>query len=118
MTAADRMTTEPADPGTGAQAERTALAWRRTALGVGTGALVAARLTVPAVGTVAYVLGSVGGLLAAGLFWVARQRYRAAVRALEGRPPAGGAAGPPIAVVAVLATVTGLLALLHVLTAA
>ncbi|MGY1815847.1 DUF202 domain-containing protein, partial [Blastococcus sp. SYSU D00820] len=75
------------DPGL--QPERTALAWRRTALAVGAGAAVAARLTAPALGALAVVLGVLGGSAAAALWFLAGRRYAV------GRPGGGARGGRP-----------------------
>ncbi|WP_261393745.1 DUF202 domain-containing protein [Microbacterium esteraromaticum] len=65
----------PFDPGL--QPERTELAWRRTALALGVGSLVAARLLPTAFGNPWWAFGGVAGLFAAALIWfVARQRAR------------------------------------------
>ncbi|MFH5822323.1 DUF202 domain-containing protein [Georgenia sp. AZ-5] len=79
------MTTRDAalfDPGL--QPERTALAWRRTALALTLGPLVAARLLAPQLGlltAVAALLGLVVGGSIAGAAWI---RYRTMHRALTG----------------------------------
>ncbi|MGY1773793.1 DUF202 domain-containing protein [Blastococcus sp. SYSU D00813] len=104
-------------PAPGAQAERTALAWRRTALGVGAGALVAARLAAPSAGVAAYVLLVAGAVVAVLLTWTATRRYRAAVRALTADPRTVPGPGLPTALLAALATLTGVLGALYVLTA-
>jgi putative membrane protein len=98
----------------GAQAERTALAWRRTALGVGTGAAVAGRLAAPTAGVAAFVLVVVGAVVAVLLSWTATRRYRTARRALAMERDVPGA-GLPTALLAALASLTGLLALAYVL---
>lgn len=64
------------DPGL--QPERTELAWRRTALALGAGSLVALRLLPVAFGHPAWAFGGVAGLTMAATFWLAaRRRYRA-----------------------------------------
>jgi uncharacterized membrane protein YidH (DUF202 family) len=100
--------TAPRD--TGAQPERTALAWRRTALAVAAGSVVGARLSVPALGPLAIALGAVGAALAAAVWWTAARRYPAARRSLveSARLPTTG--GPFVAV-AVATVVFGALAL-------
>ncbi|MGY1743317.1 MULTISPECIES: DUF202 domain-containing protein [unclassified Blastococcus] len=98
-------------PDSGAQAERTALAWRRTALGVAAGAAVAARLLAPGSGPGSWALVAAGGLLAALLFRTARRRGEAAARSLAGEAAAGvPGPGRPAALLAGLATLLGLLA--------
>ncbi|GGF17237.1 DUF202 domain-containing protein [Subtercola lobariae] len=66
----------------GLQAERTALAWRRTGLSLALGSLAGARILSPVFGLTAYVLGLLG--LAAAAFFMARadRRYRVAHRSL------------------------------------
>ena len=99
-----------------AQAERTALAWRRTALGVGTGAVVAARLVASAAGPAAYALVLAGGVAVVLLFDTARRRYASATRALSGGERAGAVPGPgaPAAVLAGLAALVGLAGFVYV----
>lgn len=73
------------DPGL--QPERTELAWRRTALSLGVGSLVAMRLLPEILGSPLWALGGVGGLLVAVGIWVAaRIRVRAYNRALTTDP--------------------------------
>lgn len=63
------------DPGL--QPERTELAWRRTALALGVGSLVAARLLPEAFQHAAWAFVGLAGLVAATVLWVAaRRRYR------------------------------------------
>lgn len=63
------------DPGL--QPERTELAWRRTALALGAGSLVALRLLPVAFGHPAWAFGGVAGLVIAAVLWLAaRRRYR------------------------------------------
>lgn len=69
------------DPGL--QPERTELAWRRTALALGAGSLVALRLLPVAFGHPAWAFGGVAGLAMAATLWLAaRRRYRAVNDAL------------------------------------
>ena len=64
------------DPGL--QPERTELAWRRTALALGAGSLVALRLLPVAFGHPAWAFLGVAGLAIAAALWLAaRRRYRA-----------------------------------------
>ena len=61
----------------GLQPERTELAWRRTALALAVGSLVALRLLPAAFGEAWWALGGVAGLIAtAWLYLSARRRYR------------------------------------------
>jgi uncharacterized membrane protein YidH (DUF202 family) len=109
------------DPGL--QPERTELAWRRTALALGVGSLVALRLLPVALGSAWWALLGAAGILAAAAIWRgARLRYLAVNRALAGggdraRSPGGSTlaalaalvAGVGIAgaVVAIIASATG-----------
>jgi uncharacterized membrane protein YidH (DUF202 family) len=104
----------------GAQAERTALAWRRTALGVAVGGVVALRVTGPVLGAAAAIVAVVGSLLAAGVWWVTGRRYRAVQRSLHGQGDLGAVARPAFALVAVSAAacLIGLLAVAFVLAGA
>ncbi|WP_199589353.1 YidH family protein [Blastococcus sp. TF02A-26] len=98
-----------------AQAERTALAWQRTALGAAAGAVVAARLAAPSGGPVAAVLLAAGGAVGALLWRVARRRYRDATGALAAAD-GGGVPGPglPAALLAGFVALVGLAGLLYV----
>jgi putative membrane protein len=72
------------DPGL--QPERTALAWRRTVLSLGLGALVALRLLPPVLGVWSFAAGFAGMFLA-GLIWaLAGRRARQTHTALLGSP--------------------------------
>ncbi|WP_374975820.1 DUF202 domain-containing protein [Microbacterium trichothecenolyticum] len=103
----------------GLQPERTELAWRRTALALAVGSLVAFRLLPSAFGDAWWALGGVAGLLATTwLYLSARRRYRRVneVLRVEGdraRMPGGGVLG--ILAVFILAVgVTGLAVVLAV----
>ncbi|MBB2921175.1 DUF202 domain-containing protein [Cellulomonas cellasea] len=63
-----------AAPPPGLQPERTALAWRRTALGLATGSLVAGRLLAPGLGLWAWWVAAIGVVLAGSLAVVAHRR--------------------------------------------
>ncbi|WP_349428103.1 DUF202 domain-containing protein [Microbacterium sp. LWS13-1.2] len=68
--------TELFDPGL--QPERTELAWRRTALALGAGSIVAMRLIPAAFGSGWWILVGAAGLVMSGISWLwARRRYRA-----------------------------------------
>jgi uncharacterized membrane protein YidH (DUF202 family) len=69
------------DPGL--QPERTELAWRRTALALGAGSLVAARLLPAVFQHAAWTFVGLSGLVAATVLWVAaRRRYRRVIDVL------------------------------------
>ena len=86
----------------GLQAERTALAWRRTALAMAVGAVGAGRLAVPVVGVVALVVSVVGLVQAVAVAAAARRRHRIVHESLVTRGDLAGAdqAGMPIAALA------------------
>jgi uncharacterized membrane protein YidH (DUF202 family) len=101
----------------GMQAERTALAWRRTALGVGIGGVVALRLAAPALGPVVVLAAVTGGVLAVLAFWLAGRRYRAVQASLRERGDLGALDRPaaPLVAVLVATTLIGAVALAFVL---
>lgn len=100
----------PFDPGL--QPERTALAWRRTALGLAVGSLAAARLLG---GQLGGLLGGVGLAVAFALFEAARRRARHVDRALraDGHLTAGPGAAL-LATAAGVALVVGLMGIVVV----
>lgn len=102
------------DPGL--QPERTELAWRRTALAIGTGSLVAMRLLPVTLGSAWWTLAGASGVAAAALLWVsARRRYGATTKNLRDgheRPLPGGAL---LAVLSLVVAAGGAAALLVVL---
>lgn len=102
----------------GLQAERTALAWQRTALALAVAALAAGRLLAPTLGLVAVVPAALGLVQAVVAGLAARRRYRAVHRSLSTRGDlaAVAAGAAPIAAVAAGGVVTALLALAFVLT--
>jgi uncharacterized membrane protein YidH (DUF202 family) len=104
----------------GAQAERTALAWRRTALGVAVGGVVALRVTGPVLGAAAAIGAVAGSLLAAAAWWVTGRRYRATQRSLHGRGDLGALERPalPLVALSTAACLIGLLSVAFVLAAA
>ncbi|MCZ4068857.1 DUF202 domain-containing protein [Microbacterium sp. H37-C3] len=106
------------DPGL--QPERTELAWRRTALALGAGSLVALRLFPVAFGHPAWAFGGVAGLVAAAALWLAaRRRYRAVNGVLEREGDRGMLPGAsPIAALAVVALGIGLVSLAVVIVTA
>lgn len=97
----------------GLQAERTEMAWRRTALAVAVGAVGGTRLAVPHLGYAAVLIGSVGLLLAVVVSGVARRRYRAIHRSLtaHGDLTSVRSAGVPIVGLVLGSVALGVLAL-------
>lgn len=91
----------------GAQAERTALAWRRTALAAAVCGLGALRFLPAQVGAVGLVPGVAGLVWAAALAWQAHHRYPAARTALaDAAAPPGSDARPPGPAIAATAALT------------
>ncbi|MGY1592439.1 DUF202 domain-containing protein [Geodermatophilus sp. SYSU D00965] len=100
----------------GLQAERTALAWRRTALALGVGAVGAGRLAAPVVGALAVALAALGLVQAVAVAVAAQRRYRLASRSLTARGDLSAvSSGLPIAALALTGVTVGLLALAFVL---
>lgn len=83
-------------PDVGLQAERTSLAWRRTALSVAVGSLVGLRVLPPQLGATGYAVSALGLLWSLDLALSARRRYRDGQALLRARAGAT-AAGPSIA---------------------
>lgn len=106
------------DPGL--QPERTELAWRRTALALGVGSLVAMRLIPAAFGNAWWVLVGAAGLVVSGIMWVwARRRYRTIREILArdgdtGRMPGAG----PLLALSLLTLGAGIVSLTLVITSA
>jgi len=101
----------------GLQAERTALAWRRTSLAMAVAAVGGARLAAPTIGVAAVALG-VAGLLQATLVAAnARARYRLVFRSLTGRGDLSAMRRPglPLAALTCSCMLVGALALAFVL---
>ena len=96
-------------------AERTLLAWRRTALAIGVGFAVAARLLLDSLGGLAVVGGLVGMTLAVAGYVAASIRYRRTLRAVEAEA-ALPAAGGGLALLAGSVTLLGAAALAVVVT--
>lgn len=70
------MTDERALYDPGLQPERTELAWRRTALSIGVGSIVAARILPDVLGSIVWALPGVLGMAFAIVMWsLARRRY-------------------------------------------
>ncbi|MGY1839432.1 MULTISPECIES: DUF202 domain-containing protein [unclassified Modestobacter] len=101
----------------GLQAERTALAWRRTALAMAVGAVGAGRLAVPVLGVLALLAAAVGLVQAALVAGASRRRYRIVHESLTTRGDLTGVRQPgvPIAALACSGLLVGLLALAFVL---
>lgn len=106
------------DPGL--QAERTELAWRRTALGIGAGSLASMQVASDLLGSSAWALVGVVGLVAAAALWLAaRARHRAVRRALRlGGDPTTVPDGRLPAAVATFCALVGLGALVALLATA
>ena len=98
----------------GLQPERTALSWRRTALSMAVGSVVAVRVLPDLFGAWALVPTIVAVLLAVVVFVSAQVRYRRNHRALLAARDAGTATvledGRMIALVAIVTVCLGLLA--------
>ncbi|MEV8135488.1 DUF202 domain-containing protein [Microbacterium aurantiacum] len=105
------MSTPLFDPGL--QPERTALAWRRTALAIGVGSLIALRVLPEALGSLVWLTPAVLGLMFAGwLWWRADRRYRATARVLAADGDrAALPGGALLAVLLAFVVAAGLLAL-------
>jgi putative membrane protein len=103
------------DPGL--QAERTALAWRRTSLALAVAAIGAGRLAAPTLGALALALAGVGLVQAVAVGYRAARRYRTVHRSLTARGDLSAVrtGGLPMAALAVGGAITGLLALAFVL---
>ena len=105
--------TSPADPGL--QAERTSLAWRRTALSVAVGSLIGLRALPPQLGPAGYVVAALGLLWSADLALTARRRYRDGSRLVRtGDLDRRTVAGPTVARTAATAGIVALAALVFV----
>lgn len=101
----------PFDPGL--QPERTALAWRRTALALVVGSLLGLRALPTALGTPGLALAFIGVALALGVLVTAHRRYRRVHRILTtgAVDPAALPGGGLPALVAALTASAGLAAL-------
>lgn len=96
----------------GLQPERTALAWRRTALALAGGALVAVRVVPALTGPWAYLPTGAGLVLAIAILALAHQRYRLVHRALVShREPDQRPDGRLVALTAATTLLIGLAAL-------
>lgn len=106
--------TSPADKGM--QAERTALAWRRTALSVAVGSLIGMRVLPPQLGPLGYAVAALGLVWSVDLALTARRRYRDGSRLVRAGAvvPAHGVPAPTLARTAATTGVVGLAALVFV----
>ena len=97
-------------PDRGLQPERTALAWRRTALGVAVGSLFCLRVLPTHLGASGWVLSILGLCWSADLTVAGSRRLREARASLR-RPLTGPVAGPAVARTAALTLLVALAAL-------
>jgi uncharacterized membrane protein YidH (DUF202 family) len=109
----------PSDPGL--QPERTALAWRRTALALVVGSLLGLRVLPTLLGSAGLGVAAAGVVAALAVLATARRRYRRVHRILTACPadpdrPAALPDGALPALVAVLTACAGLAALALALT--
>ncbi len=106
--------TSPAD--SGMQAERTALAWRRTALSVAVGSLIGLRVLPPQLGPLGYAVAGLGLVWSVDLALTARRRYRDGSRLVRAGVvvPARGVPARTLARTAATTGVVGLAALVFV----
>ncbi|MFW3169324.1 DUF202 domain-containing protein [Geodermatophilus sp. CPCC 206100] len=104
-------------PDSGLPAERTALAWRRTALAMAAAAVGAGRLAAPVLGSAALVVAAAGLLQAALVAGTARRRYRGVTASLADRGDLTGLrrGGLPMAGLACSGVLVGVLVLAVVL---
>lgn len=102
----------------GLQPERTALAWRRTALSLAVGSLVSLRVLPEALNHIGWVIPGLLGVITSGLLWVcARRRNDRIYKALIGTDetpilPGGGLLASTAAVAAIAAIIAVPIALL------
>ncbi|MBS1699699.1 MAG: DUF202 domain-containing protein [Actinobacteria bacterium] len=101
------------DPGL--QPERTALAWRRTALALAGGSVVIMRILPPVIGGAALAIGFAGLVLALVVLVGSHRRYRRQHRALTSAEPVVLRSGWPVAALSAATLLVGLLCLLFVL---
>lgn len=101
----------------GLQAERTALAWRRTALAMAVGAIGAGRLAVPVLGLVALLIAGAGLVQSVLVAAASNRRYALVHESLTTRGDLTGVrqAGVPIAALTCSGLLVGVLALVFVL---
>jgi len=101
------------DPGL--QPERTALAWRRTALALAGGSVIIMRILPSVIGVAALVLGFAGLALALIVLIGSHRRYRRQHRALTSAEPVVLRSGWPVAAMTAATLLVGVLCLLFVL---
>ena len=111
-----RAVTSPRLFDSGLQPERTALAWRRTALGIALGSLVALRVLPAALhDPLWYIPGTIGIGFAAWAWWTSRDRYAAFARHVaDARDEPQTSSAAPLLVVAVFAVAVGIVGLLAI----
>ena len=101
------------DPGL--QPERTALAWRRTALALAGGSVVVMRILPPAIGGAGLVFGFAGLLCALIVLVGSHRRYRHHHRVLTSTAPVRLRSGWPVLGLTAATILVGTLCLLFVL---
>jgi putative membrane protein len=99
----------------GLQPERTALAWRRTALALAGGSVVIMRILPSVIGGAALVLGFAGLGLSLVVLVGSHRRYRRQHRALTSTEPGVLRSGWPVAALTAATLLLGVLCLLFVL---
>ncbi len=98
----------PADPPPGVQAERTALAWRRTGLSLAVGSLAAGRVLQPVTGPWVWLFAVAGAVAAIGLTRAGESRAARWSAVLTAEPhPVPGPGGRTLALCAVGALALG-----------
>ncbi|MBF4161674.1 DUF202 domain-containing protein [Nocardioides acrostichi] len=111
MTRSDAPRERLYDPG--AQPERTALAWQRTALSIVGGSLAAARIAYESIGLVALLDLLVALPLAGFALWVSRSDYMARAGRSRGTSISPGLAGAALVLAIVLLGLVELAALFN-----
>ena len=98
---------EPWD--SGLQPERTALAWRRSVLGILIGSIAVIRILPPVVGVSSLAIGIVGLLVSSALWLASAARVRRTDRALRaGTPLPGGLLLAMLAATVIAAAAAGI----------
>jgi uncharacterized membrane protein YidH (DUF202 family) len=101
----------------GLQPERTALAWRRTALALAVTAAAGSRVLFPVLGAVGAVAAAGGVVAAAGLWVASVRRYRQASRCLAAESGCRLPGAALLGVVAAVVTAVGALGVLFLFAA-